>query len=351
MRRRSPLALILAVLVCLVSANCTVLDSLLRGNLRWLAVGDSYSSGEGMSDAFDKPGDNRCQRSSTAYAQRAAVEMSPSLSFDPVVFLACAGATVARIDPGRLPPDELVDKDRASQLAHLEPTDMFDVISLTFGGNDIGFDRVIKTCVLLAAGSYSRGFERDGLRGLEYVNASEGFCEFDEPKFKAQVEVLKPKLRELYSTLAGHLNNGGNVYVLGYPSLFAPPGEWNELERRTVCNLVKPADAKAIAGFANYLNRAIRTTVEGMGGAFKYVDVANLYADNHANVCGSGPDWMNGLAVDGNEVRCLPRDNLKEGVKTCLAQFSPSFHPNDAGHAAIAHELAKKVMRDFGDGK
>lgn len=93
----------------------------------WVAVGDSYSSGEG-SPPFDTDTDgNRCHRSPKAWPRLLRTDHH----------LACTGATI----------DDIYGSQRDA-LAALNQTRPVDAVTVTIGGNDIGFADVLGDCFL-----------------------------------------------------------------------------------------------------------------------------------------------------------------------------------------------------------
>ncbi|MFF8033576.1 MULTISPECIES: SGNH/GDSL hydrolase family protein [unclassified Streptomyces] len=92
----------------------------------YVALGDSYSSGVGAGSYTSESGD--CKRSTQAYPSLWAAANAPS-SFR---FVACSGATTSSVSSG--------------QLGAL--TSSTTLVSVTAGGNDVGFADVMQTCVL-----------------------------------------------------------------------------------------------------------------------------------------------------------------------------------------------------------
>ncbi|HEY2280106.1 MAG TPA: SGNH/GDSL hydrolase family protein, partial [Streptosporangiaceae bacterium] len=93
--------------------------------VRYVALGDSYSAGTGAG-RYTAAG-RSCERSASAFPQLWAARHHPA-SFASV---ACAGATTATV--------------RASQLSALSTHTT--LVSITIGGNDVAFSQVLETCV------------------------------------------------------------------------------------------------------------------------------------------------------------------------------------------------------------
>lgn len=108
--------------------------------VRYVALGDSYSSGLGAGSYISSSG--RCERSTKAYPEQWADANSPA-SF---VSVACAGATTADVV--------------SSQVPALSASTT--LVSITIGGNDAGFSSVMETCVLLPARSCLSGVSAAG---------------------------------------------------------------------------------------------------------------------------------------------------------------------------------------------
>lgn len=91
----------------------------------YVALGDSYSSGTGAGNYISDSGD--CKRSNNAYPVLWNAAHSPSA----FAFAACSGATTSSVKS-----DQLGALDSGTSL-----------VSITVGGNDIGFSTVMTKCV------------------------------------------------------------------------------------------------------------------------------------------------------------------------------------------------------------
>lgn len=102
----------------------------------WMAIGDSFSSGEGIPKLDDK-----CQRAdgkqteARAWSAGAYEELRSELDLGPLRFTACTG--------------EITD-DARKQIAEAKGragAGPFAIATLSFGGNNIGFSKVILDCL------------------------------------------------------------------------------------------------------------------------------------------------------------------------------------------------------------
>ena len=115
--------------------------------LDYVAMGDSFSSGEGL-PGFDAgtdtagPPENRCHRSTTgAYARL--LDATPSLNLNLTDFVACSGATTEQVT-GTWPAGGS-NTNEAAQVDALSAST--DVVTITIGGNDIGFKNFVIDCL------------------------------------------------------------------------------------------------------------------------------------------------------------------------------------------------------------
>lgn len=106
----------------------------------FLALGDSYSSGEGLGPFL--PGSGGCDRSPEAYPEVVARHF-PTLTLK---FLACSGATISQIN---------------QQVSDLASTTLrrVGVTTITAGGNDLPFSGLIRSCLGATTSMASPTFE------------------------------------------------------------------------------------------------------------------------------------------------------------------------------------------------
>lgn len=215
----------------------------------YVALGDSYASGLGTR-TYD-PASGACRRSPEAY---------PPLFDTSVVFVACAGADTS---------DVLVQADSIPETAGL--------VTLTVGGNDVGFGPVVTTCTVSS--------------DAECIAAVDAAIESARTELPARLDGVLAKIR-----MRGP---SAQVVVLGYPRLF---------EVTPTCvgrpSLVKRT--KLNEG-SDVLNAVIQQRVDAAGARF--VDVRDAFAGH--GICSPIP-WINALTLPPEE----------------------SYHPNDAGHGS-----------------
>ncbi len=223
------------------------------------ALGDSYSSGVGTASATGP-----CGQSQKAYPPLWRNANRPT----GFAFLACGGATIA---------------DVSRQVADPRFLPSATLVTLTAGGNDVGFGTVVSACTTGTDAACSAAVEN----GINIANSAQ----FHE------------NLVALFGQIHKAAPNS-TIIMLGYPRLF---------ETTAVCFAVAPNQSRRINinRGAVVLQQAIAAAVAdsaNAGSNVRYVDV-DSYFTNH-RVCSISP-WINGATLPTSE----------------------SFHPNAKGHA------------------
>jgi lysophospholipase L1-like esterase len=232
----------------------------------YVALGDSYASGLGTGRYLDDA--SGCRRSLLAYPPLLARAHGYALRFR-----ACAGATVSHV--------------RRTQLDALDEQTAY--VTLSVGGNDAGFARVLTTCAApwwLASCDPAVDRARDVIR-----------------------DTLPGRLSSLYAAVRAHAPHA-TVVVVGYPRLFTgedcDAGTWFSRDEQA-----------RLDATADLLDGTIAAAARTAG--FLVADPRDAFA-GHA-VC-DDPEWVNGLS--------LP--------------VSDSFHPNRAGHASGLVPLLQPLL-------
>ena len=157
-------------------------------SINYVAMGDSFSSGHGYGyytpdSNVSGSGGDQCNRSNVAYAYNVAAAESLHLS----AFVACSGATSTEM--------ETTDQGEAAQVDSL--SDSTDVVSVTAGGDDVGFDLYAEACV---------------------VDCDDTSTAFDVMTSGIESSSLTDSLEDLYQDILGDASSA-QVYVLDYPYL------------------------------------------------------------------------------------------------------------------------------------
>lgn len=206
----------------------------------YVALGDSYSSGVGAGSYLSDSGD--CRRSTQAYPYLWAAANSPS-SFK---FVACSGATTGSVSSG--------------QLGALSSSTT--LVSITAGGNDVGFADVMQTCVL----------------------QSEATCVSRVNTAISQIQNSLPgALDSLYGKVRTQAPQA-RVVVLGYPRFY-------KLSGSCIAGLTE-AERGAINNASNVLNGVLAKRAADAG--FTFSSVVDEFTGHE--LC-SGDAWIHSVSI------------------------------------------------------
>ena len=361
--------------------------------INYAALGDSYSAGEHGDPNDVRPGDDpfvgeyldvesgpretlvsECRRWSLAYSQVLAFSARSLASstlptqtrpaFGDVGFYACAGAVSSEV---YVPAAGLVFSGQSELLDGFDDAlfsdrmQMADMVTITIGGNDLGFAGGLKDCL------------------------TPGLSQCDEGSLSISFDELSRRVGLVISGLMAAAPHA-TIFVLGYPHLVPPPDPPppagiplapSRVERRLCDALTLESVADALnnptqvvddSGFswrqffvqlvrdgvgldaelAGFLELAIVTPEElqflrdaaqgahvairdiaAVKGAF-YVDVITEFEEHYP--CGDGEDWIYGVV--GENVA---------GSPNVPPSSDRSFHPNAAGQRAYADILRRFI--------
>lgn len=321
--------------------------------LTWQSAGDSYSSGEGV---YGNAG--ACAQSSLAYGPVAAGRLrTAGWRIDNETFTACTGHLVEDYFNSRTATGESLWAWGREQSG----PPRVDVITMSFGGNDVGFEGVLNDCVTLTPDSWA-----DFMTALSGCDTSEAELETRIDRLldpttdctgrrstdaarnlKVSVDGFDCKLALdgrrgsiidfFYDVVAQRLTRRGRLYVVGYPRIFADFDQWSTW-RRISCETIKRGDTEKLGRLAEYLNNKLQDAVKRANQALGaqrvvFVDRFAIFRDGLHELCGTNTEWLNGISLN--------RDDGKERRK------AGSFHPNKAGHAATAERLAQQIQETF----
>ena len=357
-------ALLTLIAVTLVGANAHTATASAPAVIRperfisWHSTGDSYSSGEGIAPAGSVPND-ACAQSVKSFGPRAAELLRSQRQWPlrPPVFTACTGARTGDFYNRRVgsPKGSLLEWSKEQLAQQRRPVDSrFDVLTFSFGGNDVRFADLLLDCLpyvpakwsdLLPGGSPER-FANDDcdvsaeeqerrvdalLNGVPTNNAAQTSTGAEATFFGPGNTPVR--LPDFYSKLADEqLTDDGVMIIVGYPRLLAASKSWGAW-RGDRCNGISRAGADRLGASAERLDEGLqRAVAEARAKTSRrivFVSQLELFdADGSHALCTRGVEWLNGLSV-----------GFLEGV------FRPmrSFHPNELGHEATAGRVAGEV--------
>ena len=252
------------------------------GILEYVALGDSFSSGEG-NPGFIPPSDiNECDRSYNAYPVLLANRLN---SVRLRAFRACSGATISSVYQGK--------NTEPGQLDSLSTST--NIVTITIGGNDVFFKEFAQRCVLIAGSCDDTSAEYiDSINAINSIEFQDSLLEQLE-----QIRIHAPN---------------ADVYVAGYPQVFTSDTQ--------NCSSFVSSEVQAARTIVSQLNDKIQYAVADAGNGFMFVDPES-----------SGSRFHNHGLCDN--VSYIHHFNPLEHVF--------SFHPDENGHEAYA-DLFESAM-------
>ena len=308
--------------------------------LDYLALGDSYSSGEGDTERNNATGQKyyrqltdvnedkkqgipgeKCHISTHSYpyklAQYMELKQTGTRQWDTV---ACGGATIYDLNGSNSggydgQNDRLRDYADKNTLQKMALNEMIPgrvkqiefvkkyqpkVITLTAGGNDVDFGGKITTCI--------------------HPKDSWGTCDWakkDMDTLGSQIKGQFDRLVELYKELKA-ASPGAKIYAIGYPQFITD-------SEPAACGLNAGAidldERRMIVRATQYMNEVIEAAARKAG--VKYVDISQ--ALNGGKMCEKHQIYMTGIVGFGEQ---------------------ESYHPNKFGHTVIFVEIAKQLNHE-----
>jgi len=341
--RAAALAAVLALLGLVTTAMPVSADRGSRvpptGTVSWVSLGDSYGSGEGIANTG-----GTCSRSDKAYGPYAARLLAAQRAWriGKLSFPACTGAVTADLftDDGHQPP-------LAPQVAVADrEVGRSDVITLSTGGNDIGFSGVLIDCIAHLPDSWDE---------LGTGGPVQSGCTATESELNDRIDSLMrphqmpvdgkftgrtvPRMADVYKRIAAeHLTDRGVLVVSGYPRIFQPSSDWPAW-RGNSCQMFTKQDADLLGSASERLDETLAKEVrraDPTGKRIVYESRLDLFDDagRSHSLCGRPTtEWLNGIAL---------------GLTDGSLRWLHSFHPNEPGHAATAEAVATLLEGTLG---
>ncbi|HEX3781431.1 MAG TPA: SGNH/GDSL hydrolase family protein [Pseudonocardiaceae bacterium] len=279
--------------------------------IRYAALGDSYSSGEGTFNYLNTQ--NSCHRSTEGYP----LYVANALGLGDPLFVACSGAITNDFYATNHSP---ANSNEPAQVSHLSTGTQ--VVTLTIGGNDADFVGVITACTNYPTHD-GWGCSKDA--SLRRQLASR-FAALAGRISGDRIDGMPiHALQDVYQYVHAFAPNA-KIYVGGYPHLFGSNVQFFTKNKQApggaVCLLppaesISYADARWLNKQADTLNSIIQNQVNAAranGVQITYVPPA-LFTD-HA-LCDRSESWINGIFLDNS---VLPKP------------LSESFHPTVTGY-------------------
>jgi len=204
--------------------------------VNYVALGDSYASGVGTGSESGS-----CGQSSKAFGPLWAASNATSFTF-----AACSGATTAGVI--------------SSQLSSLSSSTT--LVSVTTGGNDVGFSSIMETCVLESTSSCESA-----------VDSAESYAE----------NTLPGSLNTLLADIHAKAPNA-KIVMLDYPDFYDTSV--------SICIGLSGADHTALDNGINILDGVIQTAAADNNATF--ADVRSAFSGHE--LC-DGNDWLHSVDI------------------------------------------------------
>jgi hypothetical protein len=284
--------------------------SVTLGPIIYDALGDSYSSGEGVQPFFPDSNteQNQCHRSTQAYGFKVKFH-GVQLAYPE--FLACSGAETKNILYRRplKGPDELPQLQKhypPPRETTLIVNDETDMVTLSAGGNDLGFEWILRQC---GDFPYVQDCTSDSFHPVAGSNQSL------KQIVAARIPAVGANVAAVYGAIKGQAPTA-SVFVLGYPRLFGAGSCGFVLG-----NAFNGNERAWLDSVGDALNAQIAASAASSG--VHFVGVASTFRGH--GVC-SPSRWING--IDGPDYS--------------------HFHPTGKGQSAYAAAL-NRYMRNWVD--
>lgn len=312
----------------------------------WVALGDSYSAGVGLGQKVGE-----CDPDSGAYGIRTylalkdAGQIGTSSTFKSV---ACSGAVTGDYWTAQWP-----DLAAGGQRAAIGSST--DIVTLTFGGNDVSFPSKVYGCVLGDCGPDMYSLSAGNSGGSAVCSKLLG-C--DGPS-SITWDNLFNRLVDVYVDARLRMSAAGSLYVLSYPAPFSPYGGSG-----TTCAVFSSSERAAGNALGTRLGDTIYLAVQ---------EANKRVADRGRPSNIAFVDWRTGTRVSQGYVvpggysgagsrfdsvenvstgLCNPADNATEMNGIITSATYNSMHPNVYGYAVAAARLKTQVLNRLaaGDG-
>ena len=305
------------------------------GSMKYMALGDSYTSGEGdlakQSDgsSFYLPGtdqDGQCHLGSRSYPFL--LRNSWSVSTDLMKSVACSGALVTKdyyADPliYKGQHNELYDKsDNEAGAVKQEAITGFapgvipqlefvkkykpSAVTVTGGGNDVGFANIIKYCAsdIVESGVFDYS--------CEYIEGG-ALYEVLNDAIDSQYASMKKMIQEIQAA-----SPRTKIYYIGYPSFIADSAGSCALNNGALNDKERDMMNKAVTRLNDVIKAVAAAT------QIRYIDIESSLSGGR--LC-EGSDYITGIW----------------DVGILANNYTQAFHPNADGHQKMANSILESI--------
>jgi alpha-tubulin suppressor-like RCC1 family protein/lysophospholipase L1-like esterase len=284
------------------------------GRFVYVALGDSYSAGVGTEPNRTDKVQDPCYRTETAYPFLIADELFDRAQHggEPVdfTFAACGGARVRHVtSTGQLKSDSnwaIIPTPDRPQIDYVPPN--ADLITLTIGGNDIGFSGVGAYCFAVAECDKKLKAAANGTDPMAVL-----------------VDSLEDDLIDTFVALREKAPHA-TIMVIGYPTLLSNYSSAKRYTCPTAYSQLEKDEVAWIQGLNTRLNGVLARAAAAAG--VRFFDLAQQEAGGERHgMCGDQ------AYINVPKLKTSDSDN--------------TLHPNSDGHAAYARAILASGVLDL----
>jgi lysophospholipase L1-like esterase len=315
---------------------------------QYVALGDSYSAGFGLTPYSDQPASG-CYQAEENYPHLVAAAFSLELDDR-----TCSGATTLNVTT--TPQETITGAGTAPVQADALSPDT-DLVTITIGGNDLGFADVAESCIARSAA----GPLVWDIDGIGYTTCREAYVRtvdgFTVDLLADRIEdVVAPRLDATFALVAERAPNA-KVVSIGYPAIAPgadvfPDGCYSSPLGTGPLGLDPPfptdtfpftgVDTLYLHEIERKLDAAIRAAAEAHGAA--YLSTMEL-TRAHSACAPAGEAYIAGLTLtnDATDANSTPIGDTGYGV------LLGALHPNAAGVAFLSGQVIAAVTEAFAE--
>ena len=293
-----------------------------------MALGDSFSAGPGAGSSIS-PEHSTCGRTDGSYVYQlyqdddlVAKPTPDSYNDTAFRFNACSGAVTTDVQSLQM------QNATGPYTPFITRADLY---TLTVGGNDLGFDEIVKACVYGIAIPFF-GKCNNLLNTIDDQVA-------DNSTFQTNVASLYDNLRAQA--------NGNTVVILPYVTFY------NDQVGRGFSCWLSQTTRQRLNLQVRQVNNALHIAAIQRGFQFLNEDSLQAAFDGH-RFCDTGTYWIQDSIFDGLSSRAQERwnkhgtlsDEDQEAISNGTIGYNPGlFHPTREGHTAY-YRLLKELLND-----
>lgn len=287
----------------------------------YVMMGDSYSSGAGLANYYSGEADEVCERSQEAFPSLIKDRLLAAELIDEWYFTACLGEEIPHLNEGSKNYPSAVQMDVLNErVKH---------VTITIGGNDVGFDNMLHACAQGVWGKHP--WYPFGSATLCEQGKETAFHYIGGPRLADST--MGTQLVRTYREILGRAPHA-RLTVLTYPTLFPASYTGRQHLNDKYCEVGKVGhryigfhdrDVGDFHEIQQLLNGQVTAAVnqirdQGLSGRISLVRLDEGEIAEHTITCGDGgkEPYINGLRWRGPRIA------------------TSSFHPNQTGHAAYA---------------